>query len=266
MKVSVLILTQNNQDFIENCLKSVKDWAEEIVVIDAGSTDKTLAICQLYHCQIYHHPWPGFAQQRTLAAQKAKNDWIFYLDVDERLTTKLKQEINNLVPDKAAYQLKRENIILGKWLKQGGWYPDKQTRLINKQYFKGWQGRIHEYPLLEGEQGQLQAAIIHLTHRGINWSLDKTMIYTDHVAQLLYEAPHPRCRWWHLTLAFFREFWQRGIVKRGLFEGMEGFITVIYQSFDAFIAYAKLWELQKKRTMGKVYQQIDKELLEKGEY
>jgi len=266
MKISVLILTQNNEDFIENCLKSLEGWADEIVIVDAGSTDKTLNICQDYRCQIYHHAWQGYSPQRNFAAQKAKNEWIFYLDIDERPSKTLKEEIKNLVPTETAYQIKRENIILGKWLKHGNWYPDEQTRLIKKENLQGWRGKIHEYPVISGEIGKLKGAVIHLTHRGINWSLRKTSDYTDQVAALLFEAPHPPCRWWHLVLASWREFWQRGIVKKGLFEGMEGFITVIYQTFDAFITYAKLWELQKHQSMEKIYQEIDRRLLKEGKY
>ncbi|MCX6816768.1 MAG: glycosyltransferase family 2 protein [Candidatus Beckwithbacteria bacterium] len=259
MKVSVIILTQNNQDFIAKCLESVSGWAKEIVVVDAGSTDKTLEIAKKFGCRIFNQPWLGFSRQRTLGAQKVLNDWMFYLDADERMTEELKQEINHLSASspEAGFQVKRKNFILGKWLKKGGWYPDWQTRLINKTKFKKWVGRIHEYPQLTGETGRLNQPFIHLTHRGINWNLRKTIDYTDHVAELMAEAHTFRCRWWHSLTAPMRQFWQRGIAKGGLFEGMEGFITVLYQTFDTFITYAKLWEKQQSESMAKKYQKLD---------
>lgn len=268
MKPAIVILTHESQDLIENCLRSVSGWAREIVVVDDGSRDQTLTICKKFGCQIFHHDWVGFSKQRTYAAQKAKSDWIFYLDPDERLTRELKQKIENISQETAfaGFKVKRENVILGKVLKKGGWYPDEQTRLVKKQALIGWEGKIHEYPKLRGETGRLEGAIIHLTHRGINWSLEKSMAYTDAVAQLLYESGHPHCRWWHLVMAPLREFWQRGIRQGGLFENMESFITVLYQTFDTFVTYAKLWEFQKGKSMADLYREIDRKLLKEGRY
>ncbi|OGD55592.1 hypothetical protein A3I57_02235 [Candidatus Beckwithbacteria bacterium RIFCSPLOWO2_02_FULL_47_23] len=259
MKLSVIVLTRNNQEFIGKCLESVKGWAKEIVVIDAGSTDKTLSIAKKYNCRIIHQPWLGFSRQRTLGAQKATSEWVFYLDADERMGKELKKEIDRLskAPAEAGFQVKRKNFILGKWLQKGGWYPDRQTRLINKTKLNQWVGRIHEYPSLTGATGSLEAPIVHLTHRGINWNLKKTITYTDQVADLMYRAGKFRLRWWHLFTAPLRQFWHRGIVKGGLFEGMEGLITVLYQVFDTFITYAKLWEKQQTESMKQKYQKLD---------
>ncbi len=259
MKVSVIVLTQNNQDFIGKCLESVTGWAKEIVVIDAGSIDKTLSIAKKYNCRIFNQPWLGFSRQRTLAAKKAANDWIFYLDADERMTPELQKDIDQLPdsPPQAGFQVKRKNFILGKWLKRGGWYPDWQTRLINKTKLNKWVGRIHEYPQLDGPTGRLFRPLIHLTHRGLNWNLRKTIGYTDAVADILYRSGKFRLRWWHLFTAPIRIFWQRGIIKGGLFEGMEGLITVLYQCFDTFITYAKLWEKQQNESMKEKYKKLD---------
>ncbi|PIS09381.1 hypothetical protein COT75_01745 [Candidatus Beckwithbacteria bacterium CG10_big_fil_rev_8_21_14_0_10_34_10] len=268
MKVSVLILTQNNENFITNCLKSVSGWAGEIVIIDGGSIDKTLEICRLYKSKVFHNKWQGFSSQRNFAAKKATSDWIFYLDADERMTRSLKKEIDNLRPSKNifAFQVKRQNYILGKFLRKGGWYPDLQTRLINKNELIKWQGKLHEYPKIKGKMGKLKGSIIHLTHRGINWCLRKTINYTDLEAALLFQANHSKVKWWNFITAGFREFWQRGIIKQGLTEGMEGFIAVVYQVFNAFIIYVKLWQLQKKESMEKIYKKLDSQLLEKEEY
>ncbi|HKZ35415.1 MAG TPA: glycosyltransferase family 2 protein [Patescibacteria group bacterium] len=260
MKVSVIILTGNNEDFIGKCLESVAGFADEIVLIDSHSTDKTLTIAKKFNCRIVNQPWLGFSRQRTIAAKYAANDWIFYLDVDERMTQELKAEIAGLTAKslaEAGFQVKRRNYIFGKWLKKGGWYPDWQTRLINKTKLKKWVGRLHERPLLTGSTGQLNGAIIHLTHRGINWNLNKSLIYTEPVADLIFKSGHVRVRWWHLFTAPARQFWYRGIVKGGLFEGMEGLIAVLYQAFDTFITYAKLWEKQQPESMPQKYKKLD---------
>lgn len=265
-KISVLVLTKNNEDYIENCLRSVYGWAKEIIIIDAGSQDQTLEICKKYQSVIYHHQWNGFSPQRDYAAKKASYNWLFYLDSDERVSQSLKEEINNLKEnrDNAGYRVIRENIILGKNLKKGGWYPDRQIRLINKKSLEKWQGNLHEFPIIKGKIKDLRGSIYHLTHRGINWCLKKTIIYTDEVARLLFEGQHPNIKWWHLLIAPAREFYKRGIKEKGIFEGLEGLITVIYSTFDTFITYAKVWELQKHKTMDQVYRRIDKKLFREG--
>jgi glycosyltransferase involved in cell wall biosynthesis len=268
MKISLLILTYNNEDFIENCLKSVFGWAEEIIVIDAGSRDKTLAICRQYKARVYFHDWPGFSAQRDYAAKKAKNHWLFYLDADERIRRSLKKEIDKLEPgeEPAAFSVKRENYILGKLLKKGGWYPDRQIRLINKKKLLNWQGKLHEHPQVKGQVRKLNGSLIHLTHRGVNWCLKKTIEYTDHEALLRFQANHPQVKWWHFLTATFREFWYRGIIKGGLFEGLEGFMAVFYQVFNVFIIYFKLWELQQKKPMKEIYKAIDESLFKEKKY
>jgi glycosyltransferase involved in cell wall biosynthesis len=268
MKPSVLILTNNNEDLIEACLKSAEGWADEIVVVDSGSTDNTLALCKKYQARIIHNDWKGFSKQRTYALNQAKNEWVVFLDSDERLTAGVKKEIDALKPDNdtAVYRLKRKNIIMGKFLRYGGWYPDYQMRLVNTRLCKGWAGELHEQPVFSGNVVDLEGEIVHLTHRGINWKLDKTKIYTDAVAKLMLEAGHPKIKRRHLVTGFLREFWNRGIRQKGLFEGVTGFMTVFYQAFDAFIMYAKIWELQQKKPLQKMYEDFDKKMLEEGGY
>ena len=252
-------MTQNNADLIGRCLDSVTGWAKEIVIIDAGSRDQTVAIVKKYGAKVFHEPWQGFAKQRTLAAGKATSNWLFYLDPDERLTVRLKQEINSLSEETpaAAYEMKRENYILGKLLKRGGWYPDWQRRLINKNKLVKWVGRIHEYAQVGGEVKKLNEAIIHLTHRGIDWNMSKSIVYTEPVADLILKSGHVQVRWWHLFSAPARVFWQRGLVRGGVFEGMEGLIAVLYQCFDTFITYAKVWEKQQPESMPQKYKKLD---------
>ena len=259
MKVSVVIMTQNNADLIGRCLDSVAGWAKEIVIVDAGSRDRTVAIVKKYGAKVFFEPWQGFAKQRNKASTKATGNWLFYLDPDERLTSELRKEIDRLPEESpsAAFEVKRENYIMGKLLKKGGWYPDWQRRLINKNKLKRWVGRIHEYAQVEGEVKKLNGAIIHLTHRGIDWNMSKSIAYTEPVADLIFKSGHVRVRWWHLFTAPARQFWYRGIVKGGLLEGMEGLIAVLYQAFDTFITYAKLWEKQQPESMPQKYKKLD---------
>ena len=268
MKVTVLILTKDNEELITNCLNSVKDWAKEIVIVDSGSQDKTLKICQAFDCTIHEVGWRGFSGQRNMAARKTSGEWLLYLDPDERVTKKLRDEIA-LLPEEngvSAYAVNRENIILGKFLIKGGWYPDEQVRLVRRKELLGWEGVLHEYPKVRRGIGKLTGAIVHLTHRGINWSLEKTIGYTDQEAALYFKAGHGSVRWWHLFLAPIKEFWWRGLAKLGLFEGTEGVITVLYQAFDAFLVRAKIWELQKGKTWKQVYKEVDERLRREGKY
>ncbi len=269
MELSVIVLTQNSQDVIENCIQSVRGWAKEIIVVDGGSQDKTLEIVSGKPVSLYHHPWEGFSLQRNYAMTKVSTEWALYVDSDERVSKELRHEIDALQPpaDTGAYRVRRENIILGKILKKGGWYPDYQIRLLNKHMFEEWEGDLHEHPVFKGSQVDLQSTLIHLTHRNINWKLSKTIQYTDETSKLLHAAKHPKIGRRHLVAGALREFWQRGVMQRGLSEGMEGFINTIYQTFDAFVMYTKVWELQNGITGREdFYRQIDIKLKKDGRY
>lgn len=263
MKLSAIVLTLNEEEFLPNCLESVS-WADEVVVIDAGSTDKTLDIASQFNTNIVKAKWRGFPNQRNIAAKHAKGDWLLYVDADERVSRELRSEIEKILKDKSqphsSYKIPHRNIILGKWLRHGGWYPEYQHRLIKKSAFKKWKGELHEHPEVEGSVGYLENDLIHLTHRGMKWMLDKTIRYTKMEAELRLQAGHPKVRAYHFFTSFFREFKLRAIKKQGWKDGIEGWIEIFYQSFNQFLIMAWLWELQNAQSMDDLYGKIDREM------
>ena len=125
-KISAIVLTRNEEDFLPGCLQSLR-WVDEIVVVDAGSLDATLTIADAIHAKVIKAPWEGFPKQRNLGAKHASGDWLLYVDADERVSKELREEINKGIEKNtlshASYKIPHKNIILGQWLKYGGWYP-----------------------------------------------------------------------------------------------------------------------------------------------
>lgn len=261
MKLSVIIPTYNEQDFLKNCLRSVS-FADEIIVLDSGSTDSTIELATKFTDNIIQYKWKGFKYSHELGASVAKHDWLLYIDADERVSKQLKNQIQSVLdsPSHSAYQMPRKNFILGKPLSHGGWYPDYVTRLINKNTLRSWIGELHEYPEIIGTTGKLDAPIYHLTHRGMEWMLKKTLIYTQKSAQILLENNHPKVTMKNLFGATIREFYFRAFKKSGYKDGIRGWIEIFYQAFNAFLIQAWLWEMQQKKPINQQYQSIDKKI------
>lgn len=251
MKISVIIIAKNAENLIVKTLQSVT-WVDEIVLIDTGSTDKTIDIAQKYKAKIFKTNKGGFPDWRNFGSKKANSEWILYVDSDEQVPELLKEEIIKTIntdTNYSAYAIPRLNNILGKNLKYGGWYPDYVLRLIKKDSLIRWEGNLHEQPIIKGDVGKLKNHFNHITHRSISEMLQKTIIWSDIEAKLMFQANHPKMNLVRFFTAVFREFWKRGVKKLGFLDGKIGFIEVVYQMFSVFISYAKLWELQEKERL-----------------
>lgn len=253
MKLSVIVIAKNEEEMIRDCLESVK-WADEIVVIDDFSKDKTGEIAKEFGAKVFLHKWQGFSEQKNYGFKKASGDWILFLDADDRVTPELKEEILQEIKKEknpfSGYDIPRLNNILGKDLYFGGWYPDYQRRLVKKEKFKGWKGRLHEQMLVDGQTGKLKSNIYHLTHRGISWMVEKSIVYTRYEAEELLKSGHPKMAWWRFFRPMGQEFFYRLIRKSGWRDGIIGWIEVIYQCFNKFLIYARLWEMQNLQKKG----------------
>lgn len=265
MKLSAVIITKNEQDWIENCLKSV-NFADQIIVVDCGSTDKTLEICRKYKAEIFSHEWEGFSAQKNFALTKAGGDWVLFIDSDERVSKELKREIADMLqnPKNDAYAIPRQNILLGEFVKHGGWEPDYVTRLARKDRISGWEGDLHEELKVNGTVTKLKNPFYHLSHRGVTWMLEKSIKYTQAEADLRYKANHPPVVWWRFLRVMAGEFIDRLIVKSGWRDGTVGWIEAISQSYNIFLIYARLWEKQKGKPMEQIYKDLDKEMAANG--
>ena len=247
-RLSVIIITKNEEEMIGDCLESVK-WADEIVVVDSGSSDKTCQIAQKYRARIFKAEGGNFSRWRNLGAKEATNDWLFYVDADERVPSLLKREMETEIEKKeqvfSAFAVPRKNIRLGREMLFGGWRPDYVLRLIEKKKLKGWKGKLHEQPRIEGKIGRLENALVHFSHRGsIEHKFANTINWSKTEARLFAKASHPPMNMNRFVSAMWREFFKRMVRKQAWRDGREGAIEAMYQVFSIFITYARLWELQ----------------------
>jgi len=251
MKLSVIIIAKDEEKMIEDCLESIK-WADEIIYIDTGSSDKTPQIAKRYTTKVINIPFKGlaYAQWRNRGLKEAKGKWLFYLDADERITPELKKEIKEIISRKeieyTAYAIPRRNFLLGKELHWGGWWPGYVKRLYKRDKLKEWQGELHEEPVFEGELGHLKEPMIHLQPESIEPMLEKSIKWSKIEAKLLYEANHPPVTWWRILRMGATTLFDRLIKKQGFRDGTEGWIESIYQTFHTMIIYIQLWEMQQR--------------------
>lgn len=246
IKVSAVILTKNEELMIEDCLKSLA-WTDEILVIDTGNTDNTNKIAKKHKARVVEYlTGKNFSDWRNKGLKEAKGEIILYIDADEQVTADLEEEIKSLEFKHSAYAIPRRNIILGKELKHGGWYPDYQKRLFTKEKLKGWEGELHEEPKFAGQLGHLKNPILHIKHETFSEMVEKTNKWSYTEAKLMYDANHPKMNIPRFLSAMAREFWHRMIIKRAFLDGKIGIMFAMYQVFSRFISYAKLWELQNE--------------------
>jgi glycosyltransferase involved in cell wall biosynthesis len=242
---SVIILAKNEADRIETCLESVS-WADEIIVIDNGSTDHTQAVAKKFGAKIFTSSGNNFSSLREFGCAKASGRWVLYIDADEVVPEKLKEEILQRTSGtnrESAYKLKRKNYYLG----QSWPHIETLERLFLKSELQGWYGNVHESPKYSGTIGVLDNPLLHFTHRTLEEMVTKTNDWSGIEAQLRFGVSHPTVVWWRLLRVMFTGFYGSYIAQEGWKAGTVGLIESIYQAFSLFITYAKLWELQQHK-------------------
>lgn len=249
IKISVIILNKNEEEVIRDCLESVRPLAGEIVVLDGGSTDKSLEIAKEYKARIIRQKGNNFAVWRTEGLAAAKGDWLFYVDPDERVTPLLRKEIEGKLGEEnqpySAFAIPRRNFLLGKELRFGGWSPDYVKRLFLRKNLSRWEGELHEEPVFEGEMGKLTQPMIHLQPEKIEPALEKSIVWSEIEAELLRETGHPQIMWWRVLRMGVTTLFERLVKKQGFRDGVEGWIESLYQAYHTMIVYLKLWERQR---------------------
>ncbi len=190
--ISVIVIAKNEEERITTCLESVK-WADEIIVADSGSTDKTLEISRKYTDKVFICKGDNFMDWRNEAMGKALGDWVLYVDGDERVLESLRKEIEELIKttDKSAFAISRRNIIFGQEEKYGPFWPDWVIRLFKRSDFEAWVGEVHEYAKFKGTLGYTKNSFLHLTHRNIDQITLKSLDWSKIDAQLRLEAGRP---------------------------------------------------------------------------
>lgn len=252
MKISAVIICTNEEKNIEECLKSVSQ-ADEIVVIDGGSTDKTREIALKYTDKVYENKWEGYAKQRTFSLTKANNEWIFSLDADERCTPELMNEMRErLAADSgkfAGYDMPRKSFFLGKWIKHAGWYPDRKMRLFRKDKVKLSDNLVHEKYIVDGEIGALKNPILHYTVTSISEFMDKVNIYSTLSAQEKADRKSAgyNSSFWVLFFRPFFSFFREYVLRGGFLDGVHGLMVSFFNMITSMLTYMKIWQIKNKK-------------------
>lgn len=245
-KISATIITYNEEKNIKRCIESL-DFVDEIVVVDSLSSDNTSTIAKELGAKVIEQKFLGHIDQKQLAVESAKHDWILSLDADEEVSPELKASIVELIKkplEYDAYEMKRVSFHLGRWIRHGGWYPDKKIRLFNRQkaYWGGY--NPHDKVIVNGKVGMLDGDLKHYVFTDLRHNIDTNNSYSSIMAEDLYKKGK---KFSYLKL-FFKpvgKFLEVYIYKRGFLDGTAGFIIAVGASYSMFLKFAKLWELER---------------------
>ena len=246
-KLSVVVICYNEEAILGKCLSAVQ-WAEEIVVLDSFSTDRTLEVARQYTARVSQSEWQGYAKQKALALTYASHPWVLSLDADEVVSPELAQEIQSLLvgePGLAGYRVPRLAFYLGRFLRHC-WYPDLKLRLFRKDRGRWSDHEVHESFLLDGPAGQLKNPLFHYSFPSIEDHLRTIQQYTTLGAESLANAGRVFSLARLLGSPLFM-FLQQYIGKRGFLDGIPGLIASLLSAFHEFVKYAKLYELTSKQ-------------------
>lgn len=245
MKLSVIIIVKNAETQIADALESVF-FANETIVVDNNSHDKTREIAKKIGAKVFSYSAKDFADARNYGLQKAKGEWVFYIDSDERVTKELQKEIELGIRNKESgivgYKIRRKNFYYGNHEWQ---YIEKLERLFKRKNLKDWFGTLHESPRIDGEVGELDGFLLHYTHQDLSSMVNKTILWSTVEAQLRINSHHPKMVWWRFFRVMISAFFDSYVKQSGWRVGVVGIIESIYQSFSIFVTYARLWELQQ---------------------
>ena len=240
-KISVIIITGNEEQNIVDCLESVK-WADEIIVVDSESNDSTVDLAKKFTDKVFIRKWEGFVKQKSYALSLASNTWVLSLDADERVSDQLREEIINLQPrDYAGFMIRRKNHFLGKNITTCGWEKDYQLRLFMKSKTKLNDRLVHEGFIVEGKVSRLQGQMIHYTYTSIENTLSKINHYSTLQAEEYYGKKKTGGIGFilHPLGAFLRFF----ISLKGYKDGIHGMLISYFNSLTTLQTYIKIWEM-----------------------
>ena len=251
-RLSIIVICGDEPGVIADCLKSCRFADKLILVVNHTTTDQTIKIAlktdpQIIVCHA-DKEIIDFSYWRNAGAKLVSSGWILYVDADERVSPQLRAEILTVIKSEifTNYDIPRENYFLGHRVRYGGTYPDFVKRLFLKNKFEGYQNALHEQPVINGQSSQLSSALIHLTHRDLSSMLNKSLRWTKIESQMLFDSHHPPVVWWRFPRMMLTKLWERLIVQQMWRDGSVGWISAIFETFDTFIIYARLWELQQQ--------------------
>lgn len=247
--LACVVITKNEAANIQDCLRSAQ-WANELIVVDAESRDRTVELAREGGAQVFVRPWPGFGLQKNFGVAQASSEWVLILDADERVTHELREEVQTCIERwrpgaSVAYRIPRRNFFYGAWVRGGGVYPDYQVRLFRRGLAQYNDVAVHENLLVEGEIGTLIGHLDHYTERRIQDHFKKFGLYTTLAAQE--KAKKVRTvRWSDLVFRPLVVFLKTYVLKNGCRDGVRGLIVCVFASMYTFVKYAKLWDVTRQ--------------------
>ncbi len=273
MTIASITITKNEEANIRACLETLK-WVDELIVVDAESTDRTVELARSYTPHVVVRPWPGYGAQKNFAMKRATADWILIVDADERVSDELREEILNMLrkppsprgpvalPDATgdgegegespvAYRIPRQNYYYGRWIRGAGQYPDPQLRLIRRG--RGWYNDlpVHEHLEVEGPVGDLHGHLDHHTHPTVLSHEVKIDRYSTLAAEERIRAGRPEVAWYHLLVNPLWTFLKVYLLRGGFRDGIPGLLVSGFSAAHVLLKYAKLWE-RAHQTTGKI--------------
>jgi len=242
--VSVVIIAKNEAERMEACLQSVA-WADEIVVIDSGSSDSTCEIARRFTDKVHSIPWRGFGPQKQAGVDLASHDWILNIDCDERVTPGLAAEITTILSQETpcdAYSVPRRTFLKDKEITRCGWYPDRTIRLFNRGRARFSDSPVHERVVTGGTTGDCRGHLLHYSFSGLGQLLVKLNHYSDLSARQMFDRGK-RCTLFDLTARPLFAFFKTYLLRLGFLDGVEGFEIAVTTAVLTFAKYMKLREL-----------------------
>ncbi len=250
-KISVVIITLNEERNIKRTLESVA-WSDEIIIVDSGSSDKTISICREYTDSVFHQEWLGFAEQKNFAIGKATGDWVLSLDADEPVEPALADEIRSLISETNScdgYRIPRRTFFLGKEIKHGGWYPDYNLRLFRTGKGCFEERAVHEAMRIQGRLGTTRHAILHYAYPDLASYVSSMNKYSTLAVEVMETKGIGffRQSWMNIVFRPFFTFVHKYIFRFGFLDGKHGLILNIFHAYYVFTKYAKAWEHSNRR-------------------
>lgn len=260
--LSIAVITKNESDRIHHLLEGA-DIADEVVVVDSGSIDRTVHICRGAGAKVIHREWQGYAAQKQYAMEQCRGAWVLNLDADEALSREAKNEILLAlrdVPDEVAgFSMPRLSRYLNTWIRHGGWYPDRKVRLVRRDRARWVGDGIHERLEVRGHIRKLNHPILHHVYRDIADQVKTINTFSTVTAEHRRRARSGRYVWLGVLHAFGK-FLECAVWKLGLLDGIPGLIIAVNSSFYVFLKHAKTWEkglYKQERTSRDVSQESD---------
>jgi glycosyltransferase involved in cell wall biosynthesis len=246
-RLSVVVVTLNEEERLRTCLESVA-WADEIVVVDAESHDKTAQIAREFTDRVLVRPWPGFAAQKNFGLEQASGEWLLSLDADEEVSGELRDEAKARLHAAAVdgYAVPRRNVFLGQWIRHGGLYPDWQVRLFRRGRGRFVARDVHESVQVDGPVGRLAGHLVHRSYRDLSDFFERANRYSTLAAgDLLRQGRTARAR--ELLLRPVARFVSMYVARRGFLDGRKGLLLAALYAYYVFMRTAKVWEVTRRR-------------------